>query len=45
VARIEKLYIEAIQDDRVIDAEFYRNQIKTMYPDWEFSIKKHENKK
>jgi hypothetical protein len=45
VARIEKLYIEAVQDDRVIDAEFYRNQIKTMYPDWEFSIKKHENKK
>lgn len=45
VSRIEKLYVKAIQDDRVVDAEFYRNQIKNMYPEWEFSIKAQENKK
>ena len=36
VASMEALYIQALKDDRVIDANFYRNSLKSMYPDWEF---------
>ena len=45
VARLEKLYVEAIRDDRVVDADHYRKQLKSMYPDWKYSPKEKETKK
>ena len=36
IAPLEKLYVEALRENRVIDADFYRKNIKSMYPDWEF---------
>ncbi len=36
IASMEKLYVDAVKDNRVIDADFYRKSIKSMYPDWEF---------
>lgn len=34
VASLEKLYEGALRENRVIDAEFYRKSILSMYPDW-----------
>ena len=36
VSDLEKLYVEALKEDRVVDAEFYKQNLKTLYPDWEF---------
>ena len=36
VAPIEKLYVAALKDGRVVDAEYYRSVLKSMYPDWEY---------
>ena len=36
VSALEKLYVEALGEDRVVDAEFYRQNLKALYPDWEF---------
>ena len=36
VARLERLYIDAIKEDRVIDAAYYRATLKSLYPNWEF---------
>ena len=44
VQRLEKLYVTALVEDRVVDAEFYKNQIKAMYPDWKFTKKEKEEK-
>ena len=33
---LETLYVQALKDGRVVDAEYYRKNIKFMYPDWEF---------
>ena len=38
VASVEALYVAAIKEGRVVDAEFYRKTLKSMYPDWEFSL-------
>ena len=35
---IEPLYVQAIKEDRVTDAEFYRKSIQALYPDWEFKL-------
>lgn len=35
VARLEKLLADALAEDRITDADFYRKTIKTLYPDWE----------
>ena len=40
VASLEKLYVEALRENRVIDAEFYRKTLKSLYPDWEFKVEK-----
>ena len=40
VKPIEKLYVEAIREDRVIDAAYYRDTLKSLYPDWEFKGEK-----
>ncbi|MBQ3807117.1 MAG: hypothetical protein II840_04095 [Kiritimatiellae bacterium] len=36
VAPIEKLYVAALKDGRIVDAEYYRSVLKSMYPDWEY---------
>ena len=37
VSSLESLYVSALKDGRTIDAEFYRQSILSMYPDWKFS--------
>lgn len=46
VKPLEKLYVAAIREDRVIDADYYRKSILTLYPDWKFEgeEKKEEEK-
>ena len=34
---MEKLYIESLKEGRVIDSDFYKKSILSMYPDWKFS--------
>lgn len=34
VARLEKLYLAAIKEDRITDAYYYESTIKSFYPDW-----------
>lgn len=36
VATLEKLYVRALKEDDVIHAQYYRESLKTLYPDWEF---------
>ena len=33
---MEKLYVEALKEGRVIDANFYKASLLTLYPDWKF---------
>ena len=34
VKSIEKLYVDALKEGRVIDADFYKKSLLSMYPDW-----------
>ena len=43
VATLEKLYVAALREDRVVDAEFYRRNIKSISPEWVFTLNE-ENK-
>jgi len=36
IASLERLYVRALKDGRVIDADFYKKSILSMYPDWKF---------
>ena len=36
VAQLEKMYVDALKENRVIDARYYRQNLKSLYPDWEF---------
>jgi len=36
VSRMERLYIEAVREDRMVDADFYAKELKRMYPDWKY---------
>lgn len=36
IARLEKLYVEAVRSDRVTTAAYYRKTLKSLYPDWEY---------
>ena len=38
VGTLEALYRQALAEDRVVDAQYYRANLKTLYPDWEFSL-------
>jgi hypothetical protein len=38
VAPLEKLYTAALRDGRVVDAEYFRVVLKSMYPDWEYKL-------
>ncbi len=42
VARLESLYVEAVKADRVTDANYYRKELKRLYPDWEYKPPKKE---
>ena len=35
---MERLYVQAVKDGRVIDAEHYKQNILLMYPDWKFKV-------
>jgi len=35
VASMERLYREALAEGRVVDADFYKKSLKSLYPDWE----------
>lgn len=43
IATLEKLYIQALKEDRVVDAEYYKANLKSLYPDWEFKVKEDNN--
>ena len=34
---MERLYVEALKEGRVIDSDFYKKSILSMYPDWKFT--------
>ena len=34
---MEKLYVDALREGRVIDSDFYKKSILSMYPDWKFT--------
>ena len=36
VSPLERLYVAAVKEGRPIDAAYYRQVIKSMYPDWEY---------
>ena len=42
VKTMEKLYVSALKEGRVIDADFYKKNILIMYPDWKFQGEKVE---
>ena len=42
VGTLESLYRQALAEGRVIDADFYRANLKSLYPDWEFSLESPE---
>lgn len=33
---LESMYVAALKEDRIVDADFYRASLKSLYPDWEF---------
>lgn len=37
ISRLEALYVAALKEDHVVDAAYYRQAIKAMYPDWVFT--------
>ncbi len=45
VARLERMYTDAIREDRVVDADFYRKELKRLYPDWVYAPPKEEESK
>ena len=44
VATLEKLYLAALREDRVVDADYYRKSLKSLYPDWELNLTEEEKK-
>lgn len=43
VSVLERLYIKAVREDRVVDADYYLKSIRMYYPNWRYSPKKEEN--
>ena len=39
VSVLEKLYVDAVREDRVVDAQFYLRGIKSYYPTWRYTPK------
>ena len=44
VAALERLYLAALREDRVVDADYYRTSLKSLYPDWELNPTEEEKK-
>ncbi|MCR5413288.1 MAG: hypothetical protein K6F50_01000 [Kiritimatiellae bacterium] len=44
ITRLERRYVEAVRADRLADAEFYRSEIKRMYPGWVYTPPAKEKK-
>jgi hypothetical protein len=42
IQRLERLYAAALKEDRVVDADFYRESLKSFYPDWEYRPGQHK---
>lgn len=42
ITKLERLYISAIKANRITDAEYYRANLKSLYPDWEYKPEKNE---
>lgn len=42
VGTLEALYRQALEEDRVVDAEYYRANIEALYPDWTPSLENFE---
>ena len=42
VAALERLYVAALKEDRVTDAQFYKKTLKSLYPDWEYKAPQKE---
>ena len=38
VATLEPLYVAALREDRIVDADFYRKALRSMYPDWGLNL-------
>ena len=38
VSGLEALYVAALREDRVVDADYYRKVLRSMYPDWELTL-------
>ena len=38
VATLEALYVAALKEDRVVDADYYRKNLRAMYPDWGLTL-------
>ena len=38
VALLESLYVAALRENRVVDADYYRKNLISMYPDWELKL-------
>lgn len=36
VASLERLYVRAVREDRMTEADFYKNTLKSLYPGWEY---------
>lgn len=37
VSALERLYLEAVREDRVVDAQYYLKNIKMYYPNWRYT--------
>jgi len=44
VGTIEPMMVQAIKEDRIVDADFYYNMLKQLYPDWNYKHIKEESK-
>ena len=38
VSNLEALYVAALREDRVVDADYYRKTLRSMYPDWGLTL-------
>ena len=43
VSALERLYLDALREDRVVDAQFYLKSIRTYYPGWRYTPPAPEN--
>ncbi len=40
IKALEGLYVEALKDGRVVDAKYYKDNLRSFYPDWKFEGEK-----